>query len=161
MEIAIGVSVGSSIQIAVGVIPSLVLLGWAVGQPLTLYFQSFETVVLVASVVLVNTPDPGRAEATTWRAPCSSPYMPFAALSFWVERTYERSYQSFACHKEAKEELKRPRPALWIMEGRERKRKEGEKTIARNGNLIVMCTGYASRFFDGKRIANAACLSLH
>ncbi|KAK0565496.1 hypothetical protein OC861_003719 [Tilletia horrida] len=54
MEIAIGVAVGSSIQIAVGVIPALVVVGWAIGQPLTLYFQSFETVVLVASVILVN-----------------------------------------------------------------------------------------------------------
>lgn len=55
MEIAIGVSVGSSIQIAVGLIPSLVLVGWAIGQPLTLNFEAFETVVLVASVILVNT----------------------------------------------------------------------------------------------------------
>jgi Ca2+:H+ antiporter len=55
MEIAIGVSIGSSIQIAVGVIPALVLVGWAIGQPLTLYFHSFETVVLVAGVILVNT----------------------------------------------------------------------------------------------------------
>ncbi|KAK0524479.1 hypothetical protein OC834_005521 [Tilletia horrida] len=54
MEIAIGVAVGSSIQIAVGVIPALVCVGWAIGQPLTLYFQSFETVILVASVILVN-----------------------------------------------------------------------------------------------------------
>jgi len=54
MEIAIGVAVGSSIQIAVGVIPALVCVGWAIGQPLSLYFQSFETVVLVASVILVN-----------------------------------------------------------------------------------------------------------
>ncbi|CAD7059791.1 unnamed protein product [Tilletia caries] len=54
MEIAVGVAVGSSIQIAVGVIPALVIVGWAIGQPLTLYFHSFETVVLVASVILVN-----------------------------------------------------------------------------------------------------------
>ncbi|KAE8184564.1 hypothetical protein CF336_g7752 [Tilletia laevis] len=54
MEIAVGVAVGSSIQIAVGVIPALVIVSWAIGQPLTLYFHSFETVVLVASVILVN-----------------------------------------------------------------------------------------------------------
>lgn len=35
MELAIGVSVGSSIQIAVGVIPALVVVGWIIGQPLT------------------------------------------------------------------------------------------------------------------------------
>lgn len=43
MEIAIGVSVGSSIQIAMGLLPVLVLIGWAIGQPLTLYFETFET----------------------------------------------------------------------------------------------------------------------
>lgn len=44
MEIAIGVSVGSSIQIAMGMLPILVLIGWAIGQPLSLYFQTFEVV---------------------------------------------------------------------------------------------------------------------
>lgn len=39
MEIVIGVSVGSSIQIAIGVIPLLVLIGWAMGRELTLYFE--------------------------------------------------------------------------------------------------------------------------
>lgn len=33
------VSVGSSIQIAIGVIPLLVLIGWAMGRELTLYFE--------------------------------------------------------------------------------------------------------------------------
>lgn len=84
MEIAIGVSVGSSIQIAVGVIPALVLVGWAIGQPLTLYFQSFETVVLVASVFLVNTLlQDGRSNYMEG-AMLVSLYL-VAALSFWVE----------------------------------------------------------------------------
>ncbi|MCO5555843.1 hypothetical protein L7F22_009388 [Adiantum nelumboides] len=84
MEIAIGVSVGSSIQIAVGLIPTLVLIGWAIGQPLTLYFQSFETVVLVASVLLVNTLiQDGRSNYIEGAMLCSL-YL-VAALSFWVE----------------------------------------------------------------------------
>lgn len=44
MEIAIGVSVGSSIQIAMGLLPSLIIVAWIIGQPLTLYFHTFETV---------------------------------------------------------------------------------------------------------------------
>lgn len=40
MEITIGVAVGSSIQIAVGVIPALVVVAWIIGQPLTLFFES-------------------------------------------------------------------------------------------------------------------------
>ncbi|PWN23948.1 calcium/proton exchanger [Microstroma glucosiphilum] len=54
MEIAIGVSVGSSIQIAMGLLPTLIIVAWIIGQPLTLYFQTFETVVLVSAVILVN-----------------------------------------------------------------------------------------------------------
>lgn len=42
MEITIGVSVGSSIQIASGMIPILVLVAWPLGKDLTLYFANFE-----------------------------------------------------------------------------------------------------------------------
>lgn len=83
MEIAIGVSVGSSIQIAVGVIPALVLVGWIIGQPLTLYFQSFETVVLVASVILVNSLIMDGRSNYMEGAMLVSLYL-VAALSFWV-----------------------------------------------------------------------------
>lgn len=73
MEITIGVSIGSSIQIAIGVIPFLVLLGWIIHIDLTasssffpqelllirylhqqLYFGVFETVILFISVLLVS-----------------------------------------------------------------------------------------------------------
>jgi len=54
MEIVIGVSVGSSIQIAIGVIPILVLVGWAMGRELTLYFENFETICLFIAVFLVS-----------------------------------------------------------------------------------------------------------
>ncbi|KAG8908530.1 hypothetical protein FRB99_005890 [Tulasnella sp. 403] len=53
-ELAIGIAVGSSIQIAVFVIPLLILVGWAIDQPLTLYFADFETVTLFVTVLLVN-----------------------------------------------------------------------------------------------------------
>ncbi|KAG9039188.1 hypothetical protein FRB95_011773 [Tulasnella sp. JGI-2019a] len=54
MELTIGIAVGSSIQIAVFVIPTLILVGWAIQEPLTLYFADFETIVLFVSVLLVN-----------------------------------------------------------------------------------------------------------
>ncbi|BGP14056.1 hypothetical protein JCM10213v2_001994 [Rhodosporidiobolus nylandii] len=54
MELTIGVAVGSSIQIAVGLIPILVLVGWVIDQDLTLFFQNFETIVLFVSVLLVD-----------------------------------------------------------------------------------------------------------
>lgn len=54
MELTIGVAVGSSIQIAAGMIPLLVLISWAVGRKLTLFFANFETINLFVSVLLVN-----------------------------------------------------------------------------------------------------------
>lgn len=83
MEISVGIAVGSSIQISVGMIPILVLVGWAIGQPLTLYFETFETVVLVAAVFLVNTlVQDGKSNYMEGAMLCSLYFV--AALSFWV-----------------------------------------------------------------------------
>jgi len=54
MDLAIGVAIGSSVQIALLVIPLMVELGWILDKPLTLYFFPFETVALLISVLLVN-----------------------------------------------------------------------------------------------------------
>jgi len=54
MDLAINVAVGSSMQIALFVTPFLVILGWIIGQPMTLHFQGFETVVFFLSVLVVN-----------------------------------------------------------------------------------------------------------
>jgi Ca2+:H+ antiporter len=54
MDLAINVAIGSSMQIALFVTPFLVLLGWAMGQPMTLHFQGFETIVFFISVLIVN-----------------------------------------------------------------------------------------------------------
>ena len=54
MDLAIGVAIGSSLQIALGVTPFLVILGWIIGQPMTLHFETFETVVFFLSVLVVN-----------------------------------------------------------------------------------------------------------
>jgi calcium/proton exchanger cax len=35
LDLSLAVALGSSIQIAIGVIPALCLTGWAIGQPLT------------------------------------------------------------------------------------------------------------------------------
>lgn len=54
MEITLGVAIGSSIQIAVGVVPILVLVSWAIGRELTLYFENFETICFFIAILLVN-----------------------------------------------------------------------------------------------------------
>jgi hypothetical protein len=54
MELALGVAIGSSNQIALMVVPVTVLMGWAMDQPMTLHFSVFETAVLFVSVFVVN-----------------------------------------------------------------------------------------------------------
>lgn len=54
MDLAMGVAVGSSMQIALLVTPFLVVLGWIIGQPMTLHFETFETVVFFLSVLVVS-----------------------------------------------------------------------------------------------------------
>jgi Ca2+:H+ antiporter len=47
MDLAIGVAVGSSMQIALLVIPFIVILGWIIGKnDMTLNFDPFEIIVL-------------------------------------------------------------------------------------------------------------------
>ncbi|KAF9465438.1 Sodium/calcium exchanger protein-domain-containing protein [Collybia nuda] len=53
-DLAMSVAVGSCIQIALFVIPLLVLIAWGMDKPLTLLFDSLETVVLFFSVLLVK-----------------------------------------------------------------------------------------------------------
>eukprot|EP00123_Amoebidium_parasiticum_P006605 comp17520_c1_seq1/m.17063 comp17520_c1_seq1/g.17063 ORF comp17520_c1_seq1/g.17063 comp17520_c1_seq1/m.17063 type:complete len:127 (-) comp17520_c1_seq1:276-656(-) len=54
MDLAIGVAVGSSTQIALFVIPLTTLVGWAIDQPMDLNFHVFDTVLLLVSVMIVN-----------------------------------------------------------------------------------------------------------
>jgi len=54
MDLAIGVAVGSSIQIALFITPLVVILGWIIGRDMTLYFTLFETVCLFVSAFIVN-----------------------------------------------------------------------------------------------------------
>lgn len=55
MDLAIGVTLGSSMQIAVLVIPFAIILGWILGNDeMNLSFDGFQTAVLFVSVLLVN-----------------------------------------------------------------------------------------------------------
>ncbi|KAI0137744.1 calcium/proton exchanger [Hypoxylon sp. NC0597] len=54
MDLAIGVAIGSSIQIALFLTPLVVIIGWIIGQPMTLYFTLFETVCLFVSAFIIN-----------------------------------------------------------------------------------------------------------
>jgi Ca2+:H+ antiporter len=54
VDFSVGVIVGSILQIALFVIPVLVILGWAVGKGMTLNFETFQTVILFMAILLVN-----------------------------------------------------------------------------------------------------------
>lgn len=54
MDLAIGVAVGSSLQIAIFVTPFMVLIGWIIDVPMSLYFSTFETAILFVSVFITN-----------------------------------------------------------------------------------------------------------
>jgi calcium/proton exchanger len=54
LDLAIGIIVGSTLQIALFVTPLMVILGWIFHQPMTLQFDTFETTVFSLSVIVVN-----------------------------------------------------------------------------------------------------------
>eukprot|EP00667_Euglena_gracilis_P008875 EG_transcript_8997 len=54
MDIAIGVAIGSSIQIALFVVPVLVIISWMMGQTLALNFEPFMLTLMVISVVIMK-----------------------------------------------------------------------------------------------------------
>jgi Ca2+:H+ antiporter len=54
MDLSISVAVGSSLQIALFVIPLLVIIGWFVGQPMDLNFNSLELLSVFVAVVITN-----------------------------------------------------------------------------------------------------------
>jgi calcium/proton exchanger cax len=43
LNLSMSIAVGSSIQVSLCLLPILVLLGWAIGQPMMLFFDTYET----------------------------------------------------------------------------------------------------------------------
>lgn len=54
MNFAVNVAVGSSLQISLMVTPFLVIFGWIIGQPMSLYFEPFYVIVFFLSVLVVG-----------------------------------------------------------------------------------------------------------
>ncbi|OJA13175.1 hypothetical protein AZE42_12149 [Rhizopogon vesiculosus] len=54
LTLSLGVAVGSSIQIALFVIPFIVTLGWIMDKPLTLLFDPLESIVMFLAVTTAN-----------------------------------------------------------------------------------------------------------
>lgn len=83
MDLAIGVAIGSSLQIALFVTPFLVVLGWIMDKPMTLHFETFETVsFFLASLVVVLLIQDGKSNYLEGLL-CLGMYI-IIALAFWV-----------------------------------------------------------------------------
>ncbi|GAA5985848.1 hypothetical protein JCM11641_005319 [Rhodosporidiobolus odoratus] len=54
LDLSIAISVGSSLQIALFVVPILILLAWCIGQPLDLLFDPYETLLVFLCILSVN-----------------------------------------------------------------------------------------------------------
>jgi Ca2+:H+ antiporter len=54
MDLAINVTVGSAIQITLFMVPAMVSLGWMTGKDVTLFFDMFQTVSLLVTMMMVN-----------------------------------------------------------------------------------------------------------
>lgn len=91
MDLAIGVAVGSSIQIALFVTPFVVLLGWIMDKEMSLYFTLFETVSLFVSAFIVNfLVLDGRSNYLEGALLCSA-YVIIAVAAFFYPTTAEQS----------------------------------------------------------------------
>lgn len=91
MDLAIGVAVGSSIQIALFVTPFIVLLGWAMGKEMSLYFNLFETVSLFVSCFIVNfLVLDGRSNYLEGALLCSA-YVIIAVAAFFYPKSGDQS----------------------------------------------------------------------
>ncbi|OBT65324.1 hypothetical protein VE03_04609 [Pseudogymnoascus sp. 23342-1-I1] len=54
INLAVSVIVGSTLQISLFVTPFLVIVGWIIGKDMSLHFDTFETIALTMSVLIVN-----------------------------------------------------------------------------------------------------------
>ncbi|KAH9232492.1 hypothetical protein K456DRAFT_1913091 [Colletotrichum gloeosporioides 23] len=62
MDLTMGIAAGSCIQISLFIIPLLVILGWVVlDKPMTMRFQTFESIALVFAVLVAYTAQDGRS----------------------------------------------------------------------------------------------------
>ncbi|KAL3918281.1 MAG: hypothetical protein SGARI_007509 [Bacillariaceae sp.] len=53
MDLCVGVTVGSAIQVATFVLPGCVIIGWLVDRSMTLFFHAYETICLFLSVIVI------------------------------------------------------------------------------------------------------------
>jgi len=82
MDLCVGVTVGSAIQVATFVLPGCVIIGWLVDRSMTLYFHAYETVCLFLAVVVIAAVLQGGTTNWLVGATCISVYV-MIATGFW------------------------------------------------------------------------------
>jgi Ca2+:H+ antiporter len=82
MDLCVGVTVGSAIQVATFVLPGCVIIGWLVDRSMTLYFHAYETVCLFLAVVVIAAVLQGGTTNWLVGATCISVYVMIAS-GFW------------------------------------------------------------------------------
>mmetsp|Transcript_56014 Transcript_56014/g.93125 ORF Transcript_56014/g.93125 Transcript_56014/m.93125 type:complete len:92 (+) Transcript_56014:121-396(+) len=87
MNLALAVVIGSSLQIAMSVIPVLVLAGWIMGRDLGLNFKLEQSVVLFMSTLLVNLIDQDGASNWLEGLMLISAYV-IVAICFFFHNSY-------------------------------------------------------------------------
>jgi Ca2+/Na+ antiporter len=90
MDLCIGVSVGSAIQIGALVMPGSVLIGYLMDRSMTLYFHGFETMCYLFAVVVVGAVVQGGTTNWLVGATMIAMYVMMAA-GFWVHETEDLS----------------------------------------------------------------------
>ncbi|OEU19286.1 Na_Ca_ex-domain-containing protein, partial [Fragilariopsis cylindrus CCMP1102] len=79
MDLAVGVTVGSAIQVASFVLPGCVIMGWLFDRSMTLYFHAYETVSLFLAVIVVAAVLQGGTTNWLVGATCISVYVMIAS----------------------------------------------------------------------------------
>ena len=82
MDLVVGVTVGSAIQVAAFVLPGCVIIGWLVDRSMTLYFHAYETACLFLAVIVIAAVLQGGTTNWLVGATCMSVYFMIAA-GFW------------------------------------------------------------------------------
>lgn len=90
MDLCVGVTVGSAIQVASFVLPGCVIIGWMVDRSMTLYFHAYETVCLFFAVIVIAAVLQGGTTNWLVGATCISVYV-MMATGFWFHSLEEVS----------------------------------------------------------------------
>jgi len=95
MDLCVGVTVGSAIQIASFVLPGCVIIGWLADRPMTLYFHAYETICLLIAVIVIAAVLQGGTTNWLVGATCISVYV-MIATGFWFHTLEDLSVDAEA-----------------------------------------------------------------